>query len=139
MEFLVLALIAYEVIHNNLHERKESRRQPIVEAVSKLMDKGMRIKSAVPDPQLTTDYRVIRKWMDDALAWTDETNSVLARNSPRASSAFLLITDADSMERIIFVAGRTIVLTGDVRECYQRLVVQLQNLRRIMEIPAAYF
>jgi hypothetical protein len=142
IEALVLLLISYEVLAGQIrHRRDQQRRSTITErvvALSAFMDKGMRIKSCVPDPQIT-NWQLVKPWMDSVQKWTDETNAFLAGHSSRASSAFMLTTDAGHMDTVVYSAGRQFALFGDVRECYQRFAVQLANLRRIIEQPEAYF
>jgi hypothetical protein len=109
-----------------------------VSALSIFMDKGLRIQEIVPDPQVTSDFSIIQRWMADVRAWTDETNTLLRTLSPQASAAFMLITAAEKMSTFVVSSGRGFYLMGDVRECYQKMVVQLENLRRIIERPDAY-
>jgi hypothetical protein len=142
IEALVLLLILYEVIVGDIrHRRERQSRLAISKRVSELswlMDKGQRIQTCVPDPQIT-NWQLVKPWIDSVQAWKEETNTFLAARSPRASSAFMLITDAGNMDSVVHFSGRQFALTGEVREFYQRLVIQLANLRRIMEQPDAYF
>jgi hypothetical protein len=142
LEALVASLILYEVVVSGKRHRAEQRRQSLtnerVLVLSKLMDKGLRIKSTVPDPSGTSDFQIIQRWMDTVQAWADETNSFLASHSSRASAAFLLVTDAGNMDSVVYASGRQFILIAETRAWYQRLIVQLENLRRIMERPEAY-
>ena len=108
--------------------------------LSRLMDKGQREQYCVPDSQIR-DWQAIKPWIDSVAAWTEETNALLAIVSflTRIGLAFMLITDAGNMDSVVYSSGRQFALTGQVRECYQRLVVQLANLRRIMEQAEVYF
>jgi hypothetical protein len=142
IEAAVLIVIVYEVVIEGVRRRAEAKRRAFIDAqalaLSVLWDKGRRIQSVVPDPLLITDTRIITDWIAEVEAWTQETQSFLAV-SPRASASFLSVTDAGKVNLNIPVPGRIISLTGPPQAPYQRLVVQLENLRRIIDRPDAYF
>ena len=142
IEALVLILISWEGIVSEKRHRKEQRRQTTVRErvleLSRLMDKGQRIKSGVPDPAITNP-QLVTPWKDSVEAWSEETNTFLAGHSSRASSSFMLVTDAVNMDSVVYSSGRQFALTGDFREFYQQFVVRLANLRRIVEQADAYF
>jgi hypothetical protein len=81
-EALVLFLILYEVIADARRRRADRRRNVFinekVSALSIFMDKGLRIKETVPDPQVTSDVSIIKQWRTDVRVWTDESNTFLA-------------------------------------------------------------
>jgi hypothetical protein len=139
MEFLVLALIAYEVVTGILHRRQARKRHLVVLELSRMMDKGQRIQSIVPDPLITTDYQILKKWMDSAEAWATDANTFLTSHSEHAARAFSLITNSGEVDSVVLASGRHFALTGELRERYQRLIVHLENLRRIAETSEAYF
>ena len=144
MELLVLALIAYEVVHNFRKERKDHRRQALLNervlALSRCMDNGQRLLSSIPNPQYAKDFAKVQEWIDAARTWAEETNAFIALHSMGASAAFSLITDSEKVAPLVYgPSGASFGLYGHTRECYQRLVVQLENLRRIIERPEAYF
>ena len=60
-------------------------------------------------------------------------------HSSRASSAFMLVTDAGNMDSVVSSGGRHFALSGEFREFYQRFAVRLANVRRILEQADAYF
>jgi hypothetical protein len=75
-------------------------------------------------------------------AWSGETNAFLflSAQSARASASFMLIVASSTSDRMVNKStGETVYLHGPTRECYQRLLVQLNNLRGIMEKPDVYF
>src|ERR1700675_1509953 len=96
IEALVLFLILYEVIADSRRRRADRRRNVFinekVSALSIFMDKGLRIKETVPDPQVLSDTSSIKQWRTDVRVWTEESNAFLATLSPQASAAFMLIT-----------------------------------------------
>jgi hypothetical protein len=143
VEVLVLGVIALEIFFDSRRRGAEHRKRLTINErlvdVSKMMNKGQRIQSIVPDPYGTSDPPILKRWTESVEAWVKETNSSLAQYSSRAATAFLLITDAGSRDSVVYASGRQFILTGETRECYQKLVAHLENLKRIMEIPEAYF
>jgi hypothetical protein len=142
VEVLVVLLISYEVFVGEMRHRRERRMRltvsNIVLELSRLMDKGRRLQSSVPDPGIMNP-QVVKPWKDSVDAWTEETNTFLVSHSSRASSAFMLVTDAGNMDSVVTSGGRQFALTGEFREFYQQFVVRLANLRRILEQAEAYF
>ena len=142
IETAVLALIGYEVIVGAVRHRREQRRRAnlngLVAEISALMEKGLRLRSTVPLPD-SNWHLFVQPWIDSVNHWCEETNGFLATHSARASQAFLLVTDSGSVDNVVQSGGRQFVLLGLLRERYQPFVVQLSNLRRIIERPEAYF
>lgn len=143
IETLVLLLILYEVIVGIRRHRREEKRAKelahIIAALSEIMNKGKELQLSVPDPA-TTDWPVHDSWMKSVKAWSSDTNTFLATHSSRASSAFLLLLDTASVTSMVIRPNdSSFQLHGYLREYYQRLVVQLSNLRQIMEKPEVYF
>jgi hypothetical protein len=85
VEFLVLALIAYEVGTNVWGKKKTSRR---VASIFALMHKGEEILAHVP-PSGNADTGPIPPWKQSVDAWVKETTEFLAACSPQASAVFL--------------------------------------------------
>jgi hypothetical protein len=142
VEVAVLLLILYEVVMGELRNRNEHKRRSrliqIVTELSNLLDKGLRMQGCVPDPQIM-NQQTCEPWLVSVREWTEQTNKALAKHSPRAAAAFMLVTDAEAMDSSVHAGGRIFFVTGHVREVYQRFVVQMANLRRIVEQPEAYF
>lgn len=142
VEGLVVLLISYEVFVGEMRHRRERQRRltvsNIVVELSRLMDKGRWIQSSVPDPTIMNP-QLVEPWRKSAQAWTEETNAFLASHSSRASSAFMLVTDAGNMDSVVTSGGRQFSLTGEFREFYQQFAARLANLRRILEQADAYF
>jgi hypothetical protein len=143
IEALVLLLILYEVVAEATRRRTERQRSVFIArqvlALSRLMDHGQSLQSTVPEPQITSDYQIIQRWMDSVTKWTEGTNGFLVSQSSVASAAFLLVTDASAADNLVHRAGRSFLVGGELGRFYQRLVMQLANLRRIIERPEAYF
>jgi hypothetical protein len=142
VEVAVLLLILYEVVRGELRDRNEHKRRSrltqIVTELSSLLDKGLRMQGCVPDPQIM-NQQTCEPWLVSVREWTEQTNKVLSKHSPRAAAAFMLVTDAEAMDSCVHAGGRMFFVIGHVREVYQRFVVQMANLRRIVEQPEAYF
>ena len=143
IETLVLLLIFYEIIAETIRRTREHRRQSSINErvveLSRFVDRGLRLQSVVPDEAITTDQRIMAKWLAGLEMWTEEANAYLLLHSPRASAAFLLTSNAGDVNYFVVSLGRQFALNGRMRESYQRLVVQLENLKRIIERPEAYF
>jgi hypothetical protein len=141
IELLVLLAILYEIIKGELREKRERRRQGILDekgrSLSRLLDKGLRIKATVIDPAITNP-QLHGTWISSASAWIEETRSYLA-TFPRASAAFLETSNAGSVDNVASASGRHFVVTGEVGKSYQTLILHLENLHRISERPEAYF
>jgi len=71
--------------------------------------------------------------------WVEKTNMFLAGHSASASTAFMLVTDAELTNTTIHSGGRQYFAIGSVQKPYQELVVHLENLRKIIVKPEAYF
>lgn len=146
VEVAVLLLIAYEVCVGKYRHGKERKRRltiaRIVMNLSEFMDKGQQIQANVPE-QFPLDANEYDKFVVFKLAvehWSNDTSQFLAHHSPRASAAFLLVVDSTSPDSLVYRRnGNTFALHGPLRECYQRLLAQLSNLKNIIEKPDAYF
>jgi len=129
VDLLVLVVIVIEYVHQLRRERKESRRQKIiderVQAIRKAILEGQKLqRSSVPymDPGTAA-------WFESVKKWTGETQLLLASYSPQAEASF---TDISSM-----VLGNVGNLRG-AQSHYNQLLAQLTNLRGIMEKPEVY-
>jgi len=143
IETAVLLLILYEVIVGVVrhcaatHRQKELKQ--IVTSLSQLMDEGLRLHKSVPDTA-KEETAVLQLWMTNTKAWGDKTSAFLASRSQQASGAFLLVHDSSSADSIVFTpSGEFFYVASPVREHYQRLLTQLNNLRHITEKPEVYF
>jgi len=142
VEILVVLLILYEIIMSEIRSRRDSKRRAFLSErileLSKLKSKGQRIQTTVLDPMICNP-QILKPWIDAARAWSAETDAVLTNYSKRASSAFLLVTDAGRIDTVVTAHGRHFKVTGEIGDAYQQLVLQLENVGRIIENPAAYF
>ena len=123
LEALVLILIAYEVAHNVITERK--RRKAIKAAVT-MMTEGAFLQqraSSLRDED-------VQSWLQDVKRWSVDTSGKLDRFSTQASSAFSFVeAEERSFARV----------HGDANRAYCDLRMRVEMLRRIMENPDAYF
>lgn len=96
MEFMVLALIAYEVGSEYLHKRKMRRWH---NALFDLMSKGQKLHWSKPDDAGPThrDPAAIA-WENRVKAWIQETGKFLERSSPKAAAWFLQEVDSSYYE-----------------------------------------
>lgn len=79
--------------------------------------------------------------MGNTKAWGDEVNGFLVTYSGQASASFLLVHDSTSADSLVFTQSGDgfFYLASPIREHYQRLLTQLNNLRHIIEKPEVYF
>jgi hypothetical protein len=144
IETLVLLLILYEVIVGVVDRRNERKRQSaitrIVATLFEFMKSGRKLQASVSDPSFDPPNE-IDQWIDSVKRWTVDTNAFLAQHSPPAAVAFLLVVNAHRIDSTIFSPNGQFCFTvvGHQRECYQQLLAQLDNLRKIIEKPEAYF
>ena len=143
IETAVLPLILYEVIVGIARHRGATRRQSelnkIVTSLCQFTDEGLELQRRVPDTA-KEETRVLRSWMTNTKAWGDKASEFLATHSQQASAAFLLVHDLSSSDLVVFApSGDVFYLASPLREHYQRLLTQLNNLRQIIEKPEVYF
>jgi hypothetical protein len=143
LELGVFLFIAYEVIVNIVRHRRETHRKKklkqIVTSLSRFMDEGRGLQGSVPDPA-EEELEVLQSWMLDTGAWGNKVSEFLAVHSQHASAAFLLVHNSSSADSVVFTqSGHFFSLASPVREHYQRLLTQLNNLRHITEKPEVYF
>jgi hypothetical protein len=145
IESLVCVLILYEVIITILerHRTKKSRRQVV--ALEVILKTGQAIQHAIPEPthdatRDTVASGEIENWITSVDVWSKETQAFLEKISTRAAASFCLIINAESAGQIIHSnSGYSFPITGRQRQAYQRLTIQLGNLRSMMEKPEVYF
>ena len=145
IEVLVLLLILYEVIANAVHAYKGRKRELalslIVTSLTEFMEKGRNLQLGTPDPSMSSPDEV-STWIDSVKLWAKDTNDFITRHSLRATVSFALIEGTGVMAnpQVVYTeSGYSFPIEGPQRESYQRLVVQLNNLRSIIEKPEAYF
>jgi len=116
IEFLVLVLIAYEVLYLSIWQRLKMRRRSRV--VLDLMRQGQTLQEAMPDSP-----EGLMPWKSSVTAWVTETDAQLAKYSPEAV--------------VVFRHNPTPVQPGGTASSV-RLSNHLNNLRRILENPDVY-
>ena len=136
LEIGVFLFIAYEVIVGTVRHRRTTRRQgklkQIVTSLSQLMNTGRKLQRSVPDTA-KEESGVLSLWMTNTNTWGDKVNEFLAACSPQASEGFLLVHDSSSADSLVFTpSGDFFYLASPIREHYQRLLTQLNNLRHII-------
>jgi hypothetical protein len=133
IEVLVLALIAYEVVHDIAHRWKIRRR---VKFVVGLIFEGVDLQQSLFKlQQSTTDGVVpadtIAAWTEAVNNWTQKTIDRLQRYSVQAGYSFAHIVSKPSSVYTGVPKG-----TSDI---YGDLAWRINALRKIMENPDAYF
>lgn len=143
VELLVLLVIVWEFgitewRHHGEKKRKANLRS-IADRLVGYMDAGLKLQGTVPDHQEST-FIIEDAWMIAVADWSFDTGKYLGALSQRAWSAFTLIANSNAGDSTISsLSGHYFTITGPLRECYQRLLVQLQNLKDIIERADTYF
>jgi hypothetical protein len=142
VEVLVLVIIAYEFIAEALRRRTDQKRRLFLNALvlrlSPLIDEGERIRSTAPDPLATTQYFITR-WTDSVSSWTKKTEALIAGHSSSASATFMLISESQCVDDAVSYHGHHFFLSGPTSETHKALTLHLENLRRMVDRPEAYF
>lgn len=128
IEFLVLGLIAYEVLGK---VRKDQRIKKRLIAMRGAMANGHSLQEAIPRGTGITD--AAREWGKSVDLWVEETGRLLETYSPQAVVAF--VHDPGELSKSVLAGGGPI---ADPRR-YTLLVRRLNNLKDIMEKPDVYF
>jgi hypothetical protein len=135
IEALVLILIAGEA---GIGIRHWWKLRPPIKVVRKQISKGQHLRQSIPVH--SHDENALWDWQNTVNAWSIETNETLAKFSIQAAAFFQLIVASSEVSPLVYGAsGISFQLSGHSREAYQRLSIQLSNLRSIMEKPEAYF
>ena len=132
MEFLVLGLIAYEVVVGISHRRKERSRKKLVEArigaLRVALAAGQDILSMSPHGAGVTPG--LQVWKETASKWVEDTRKLLESYSPQAATSFM--HDSTRGQTMYYVG---LVFMND----HHVLLTRLNNLKAIMEQPNVYF
>jgi len=123
IEFLVLALIAYEVGGAVLGKRRTRQRLMVIRG---LLVKGQALQQRAPKGPGITDAR--RDRGKDVDLWERETSHVLDSYSSQAVASFMYDSG---------IVGTVYPWVADSKH-YAGLVLHLQNLKSIMEKPDIY-
>lgn len=139
VDFLVLIAILWFEYPEWAHKRKLRK---IVPRLIPYMDEGREVEEAIQafDLRLPKGQEAAYDWTIKADEWGRKTGEFLALHSAKASAAFLLVINSTGADRHVYspkygpqyISGRT-------ADCYQTLLSRLDNLRRIIEKPEAYF
>lgn len=143
VDVLVLGLILYEVIagewRHSRDRKLQRRRADVVTTLSGFMEKGQKLLTRVPCPELAKKLEV-DLWQVEAQSWSKEVGEFLSGISPRALTAFRIIPGTGVMAQGVYAeSGASFMIDGPLRHSHQRLVSHLENLRGITEKPEAYF
>ena len=129
VDLLVLIVIVMDFVHHLRRERKEDRRQKLINervlVIREAISRGQELQhSSVPVGDSGVDA-----WYQSVKKWTEQTRSLLASYSPQAEASFM---DFSQM-----VPATTFGSVGAPFD-YVRLLAQLSNLRGIIERPSIY-
>lgn len=125
VEVAVLLLIAWDVVHSALRERKKREWSKLV---LELMNAGHALLEAARSGDGTDE--AVAQWIELVSNWIGETYGLLDRYSHHAASVFLKISSRGAASYSGVAAG--------AQGAYGTLVVRVDRLREIMENPDAY-
>ena len=124
MEFLVLALIAYEIGDAAWRQHIVKKR---LKVLFQAMDKGHKLLESPPPPNSTQDNT--KSWHKSVESWIDNTRAILKGYSLHAEASFMHDEHA-------IIAGPPHTSAPLI---FLLLTQRLNNLRSIMEKPEVYF
>jgi hypothetical protein len=138
-DLAIVFLIIWLDVPDKLHKRKLRK---IVPSLIPYMDEGRKVEEAIQgfDMRLPKGQEAAYDWTIKADEWGRKTGEFLALHSARASAVFLLVVSSKGAEKHVFSPRHGMqYLSGRTADCYQTLLCRLDNLRRIIEKPEAYF
>jgi hypothetical protein len=146
LEMTVVALILYEIIAEVIRRRAEARHKLFIHeqtlALMQRLTKGERLHGGVPNTTNSNQQVADRDngvWIEQVREWVAGTNSVLSAHSPKASSEFMSLADAGHVNLYVGNAPHGFYLRGESAGWYKALAIHLENLRRIVGTPEAYY
>lgn len=88
---------------------------------------------------LQTAQNINGIWIAKVRAWITDTDAFISTNSQKASAEFMCLADAGHVSLYIGNAPHGYILKNETAEWYAKLTIHLENLRRILSTPEAYF
>lgn len=146
VELAVLAAILYEIIAEVVRRRAEAKHKRFINqqilGLTQRLTKGERIHGGVPNTTASNEQsagRANEAWIAEVRTWITETNVLLFSHSPRASTEFMSVADAGHVNLYVGNPPHGYYLRREAIEWYRNLAIHLENLRRIVNTPEAYF
>ena len=144
LEIGVFGLILYEVWIGISVRWKERKRKKLLARIrvvlSHALGHGDQLRQNAPDAQMQADHPW--SWLKEVDLWSEKTANLISEYSTDAASAFTLIKQSNLFINSVELpnsVGRVFRVESDIRESYQRLVMQLSNLAEIMQKMEIYF
>ena len=139
-DIAIVALIIWLDVPEKLHKRRISK---CVASLLPFMERGQELQRTTPRPSHDAAYNAANwEWMTSVGDWGKETKTFLEKYSSRAAASFVLPSETGQTanpQTVYTESGHSFPIEGAQKESYQRLVEQLNNLRRITEQSEAYF
>jgi hypothetical protein len=134
LEFLVFALIAYEVVAGIVRGLRERKRAKIVcersEKIRQIVAKGQELQSDTP--RFGTNMMAIAAWTNSVKEWLLSAQELMGSYSPQAVVALSHDTSGE-----VPPWWDSIAVAARIQ--YGTLIASLNNLQRILEKPEVYF
>jgi len=136
-DLAIVGLIIWLDVPKYLHKKKCGK---IVGQLQPLSVKGIQLQMSTPNPRTAQGAKAFQRWQSEVNAWSDQTQELLTRNSPKAASAFMLVINAQVADQTVrSTDGNVFSLRGGSGDTYQIFQLKLSNLQTIMQNPEAYF
>ena len=146
IELAVLLVIVCAELKSHLRDKRLASRAKLIAdrriALSEFVAKGLELQRIVPVGTVWTALEAERKtaWQKAATAWIEETQAFLERHSPRAATAFIVVSGFATDDFMVMnSSGQMALLHDSVRYFYQRVMSHLSNLHGIIEMADTYF
>jgi hypothetical protein len=144
IEVSVVILILYEIIVDTRRRNADAKHKLFVDtqglALSKILRRGELLQETAPNTLLTTDARVESTWIAEVQAWIRDTDIFVTSKSTNMSADFMLVAPDDTEKVCLWInpSGNGFFVRGQAADQYRKLVVHLDNLRRIISRLEAY-
>jgi hypothetical protein len=144
IEVAIVILILYEIIADARRRRVDTKHKLFVDtqalALSKLLRRGELLQETVPNTFILTDTRIEPQWIAQVQAWIGETDVFVTSKSAKASADFMLVSSAEAEKVSIWItsSAQGFFVRGEAVNHYRKLVIHLDNLRRIISRLEAY-
>ncbi|HKI00012.1 MAG TPA: hypothetical protein VJ999_12960 [Candidatus Sulfotelmatobacter sp.] len=143
IEVAVVGLILYEIIADDIRRRAEARHRLFVDtqtvALAMRLTLGERLQRAIPNSSFAATKAAEDVWRRDVDSWTETTQLFLAGHCSQAAAEFMRLTDVEHVIAYVGTQPHGYYVRGESVNDYRNLIVRLENLRRIISRPEAYF
>jgi hypothetical protein len=108
----------------------------------RLATRGEHLRGAVPNTSTSNEHLATRNnsnWIQQVENWIKEADSALGVLSSQASAEFMALPDADHVSVYSGNHPHGFYVREPAAAIYRALTIHIENLRRIIRTPEAYF